>query len=56
MPSNRKEDFIEDTRFPSAQEAATFLDTWKAEELARVQALGYTAWKPQAKTTNRSHA
>lgn len=45
MPSNRTDDFLDDTRFNSMEEAMIFLEKWKKEELARVQKLeNYKIW------------
>jgi hypothetical protein len=40
-PSNRDDEYLKATRFRSPGQALRYLKRWKADELARVQALGY---------------
>lgn len=44
MPSNRTDEFIDDTRFDSVDEAYAFLTKWRQAEVERVEKLGYKVW------------
>lgn len=45
FPSSRTEDFINDTRFDSVEEAFEFLEEWKKKELVWAIKQNYQVWK-----------